>query len=109
MKNCLITHLKHRLVPCRGEVTKKDNNNDEKNRGFLLIEQVDTDLVLIPHDNIDQQHTRHAEPCEHGQIEEDNVDINRIQLIATTPVTPSLLPPQQSSLVSSLIPVINRK
>jgi hypothetical protein len=108
-KNRLISHLKHRLAPCRLESSKRDGNDDEKNRGFLLIDQVDADLVLIPNDANDQQHTRHAEPCEHGQIDEDSVDVNQIQLVSTTPVTPSLLPPQQKSLTSPIQPVINRK
>jgi hypothetical protein len=107
-KNRLISHLKHRLSPCRYDSTKRDENDAEKNQGFLLIDQVDSDLVLIPNDVNDPQHTRHAEPCEHGPIVEDPVDINQIQLISTTPVTPSLLPPQRSSLASSLQPVINR-
>jgi hypothetical protein len=65
---------------------------------------VDSDLVLIPNDHNDPQHTRHAEPCEHGHIDDDLIDINHIQLESTTPVTPHLLPPIQSSI----IPALNR-
>ncbi len=108
-RNFSFSQLKHRLVPHRYESAKKDENNDEKNQGFLFIDQVDSDLVYIPADNIDQQRTRHAEPCEHGQIDEDGVDINQIQLVSTTPVTPNLLPPSQSSLIPSILPVTNSK
>jgi hypothetical protein len=111
-KNYLISQLKNRLTPYRYEHTKRNENDQEKNRGFILIDQVDGDLVLIPNDNTDQQHTRHAEPCKHGQIDDDTVNIDQIQLESTTPVTPHLLPPPQSSsssLASSILPVINRK
>jgi hypothetical protein len=108
-KNYLISQLKHRLASHKCENTKRDENDQEKNRGFLLIDQVDADLVLIPNDHNDQQYTSHAEPCEYGQIIEDIVDIDLIQLESTTPVTPHLLPPLQSSLPSSILPVINRK
>jgi hypothetical protein len=106
-KNYLISQLKHRLASHKCENTKRDENDQEKNRGFLLIDQVDADLVLIPNDHNDQQYTSHAEPCEYGQIIEDIVDIDLIQLESTTPVTPHLLPPLQSSLPSSILPVIN--
>ncbi|CAF1140190.1 unnamed protein product [Rotaria sordida] len=102
-----ISQLKTRLIPYRYENTKKDENGHDKNQGFLLINQADDDLVLIHNDNVDQQHTRHSEPCEHGRIDEDNVDVSQIQLIPTTPITPSLLPPQQSSLISAISPVVN--
>jgi len=72
----------------------------KKNRGFLLIDEIDSDLVLIPNDHIDSQHTRHAVPCDY---DDDTVDISQIQLESTTPVTPHLLPPPQLSL----LPVIN--
>jgi hypothetical protein len=101
--------MKHRLVPHRYEHTKRDENEQEKNRGFILIDQVDGDLVLIPNDTTDQQHTRHAEPCEYEQIDEDTVRLSQIQLESTTPVTPHLLPPSQTSLPSSTLSVINRK
>jgi hypothetical protein len=104
-----MNHLKHRLASHKYEYTKRNGDDHEKNNGFLLIDQVDKDLVLISSDNIDQQRTRHAEPCVHGQIDEESIDINRIQLISTTPVTPSLLPPQTSTLTSSLLPLRNRK
>ncbi|CAF0905862.1 unnamed protein product [Adineta steineri] len=107
-KNRIISTIKHRLAPCRYETTKKDENNDEKNRGFLLIDQDGTDLGLISHDNIDQQHTRHAEPCQHGQLDEYSADTNQNHLLSSTPVTPSLLPPQQITLTSSsILPLIN--
>ncbi len=77
----------------------------ERNQGFLLINQVDSDLVLIPNDHNDSLHTRHAEPCEHGQIDDDIVDVDHIQLDSSTPVTPHLIPPVQSSI----LPLRNRK
>jgi len=115
-KRYLISQLKSRLTPYRYEHTKRTENDQEKNRGFILVDQVDGDLVLIPNDNTDQQHTRHAQPCEHGQIDDDTVNIDHIQLESTTPVTPHLLPPppppppqSSSSLAPSILPVINRK
>jgi hypothetical protein len=82
---------------------KRGEHDQEKNQGFILIDQIDSDLVLIPTDHNDPQHTRHAEPCEHGQIDDDIVDINHLQFESTTPATPDLLPPIQTAL-----PVINR-
>jgi hypothetical protein len=108
-KHHLISHLKQRLSPHRYEYTNGNENNSEKNQGFLLIDQIDADLVLIPNDHIDQQGTRHAEPCEHVQIDDAIIDIAHIQLESTTPVTPHLLPPPpQSPLPSSILPVTNR-
>jgi hypothetical protein len=98
-KHHLISQLKYRFASHRNEHKKREEHDPEKNRGFVLIDQVDSDLVLIPNDNNDPQHTRHAEPCEHGQIDDDIVDINHIQLESTTPVTPHLLPPTQSSIL----------
>ncbi|UJR35843.1 hypothetical protein I4U23_028587 [Adineta vaga] len=104
----IISNIKHCLAPYRNEVTKKDGHNADKNRGFLLIDQLDSDLVLIPGDNNDQQHTRHAEPCAHEYVEEDTLDVNQIHLLSTTPATPSLLPPQQPTLnSSSILPIMH--
>jgi len=99
-KNHLISQLKHRFVSHKSNHTKRNEKNHEKNRGFLLIDEVDSDLVLIPNDHIDSQHTRHAVPCDY---DDDIVDINQLHIESTTPVTPHLLPPPQLSLV----PVIN--
>lgn len=93
----------------RHDSNKHTGNDQEKNHGYLLIDHVDSDLVLIPTDNSDAQHTRHAEPCEHGQIDDDIVDINEVHLEPTTPVTPHLLPPTSSSVPHSILPVINRE
>ena len=106
-KNRLMSNLKYCLAPHKHEAAK---NDEEKNRGFLLIDQVDADLVLISNENGDQQHTRHAEPCVHEQVAGDTLDVNQIQLMSTTPVTPSLLPPQQPTThSSSSLPLMNRK
>lgn len=84
-------------------------NNVEKNRGFLLIDCNGADLGIISSDNSDLQRTRHAEPCEHDDINDDIVDINDIHLEPTTPATPHLLPPTQSTVPNLISPLISRK
>ncbi|CAF1109174.1 unnamed protein product [Rotaria magnacalcarata] len=106
-KKFSISQIKNRLIPQRCENTKKDENHNEKNNGFLFVDQIDTDLVLIQTDTFDQQSTRHPEPCGFPPIYDDNMDINQMQLIPTTPVTPNLLPPEQPSLASPLLHVAN--
>ncbi|CAF3477337.1 unnamed protein product [Rotaria sp. Silwood1] len=104
----IIDQLKNRFTTCRYDNPKKDENESDKNRGFLLINQADDDIVYIQNDNADQQHTRHSEPCEHGRIDEDNAHVNQAQLVPTTPITPSLSPPQPSPLAFAISPVVNR-
>ena len=60
---------------------------------------------------MDSEHTRHAEPCVHGEINGDHADDNESQSISVTPLTPSLLPPTQSSrpVTSSALLPINRQ
>ncbi|CAM2709473.1 unnamed protein product [Rotaria socialis] len=86
-------------------ITSDDTITDRRDQPS--IDQIDTDLVLIQTDTFDQQSTRHPEPCGVPPSYDDNMDINQMQLIPTTPVTPNLLPPEQPSLVSSLLPVAN--
>lgn len=101
--------MKHPFTSHRHDSSKRTGNDHEKDHGFLLINHVGADLVVIPTDNNDVQHTRHAEPCEHGRIDDDIVDINGVHLEPTTPVTPHLLPPMPTSLPNSIVPVINRE
>jgi len=108
-KKHLISQLKSRFVPHRHDHTKRGEDNQEKNRGFVLIDQVNSDLLLIPNDHSDPQHTRHAEACEHDRIDDDIVHIDHIQIESTTPVTPHLLPPMPPSIPSSTSPIVNRK
>lgn len=108
-KNQLMSKITQRIAPYRYDQTKRDEINQEKNQGFLYVDQVDGDLIVIPNDNTDQQYTRHAEPCEHSLIDNDTVDIDQIQLASSTPVTPHLLPPSKSTTSPSILSVINRK
>ncbi|CAF4603540.1 unnamed protein product [Rotaria sp. Silwood2] len=108
-KKFSISQIKTRLAPYRQDTPKKHENEIEKNQGFLLINQGGEDFIFIDNDNSDQQHTRHSEPCEHGRIDEDNVDMSQAQLVPTTPVTPNLVPPQQSELAFAISPVVSRK
>ena len=52
-------------------------NNYEKNHGFLVVEDIDSDLVLLPDDSFDQQATQHAQPC--VQVNDLKFDSNQIQ------------------------------
>ncbi|CAF3058969.1 unnamed protein product [Rotaria sp. Silwood2] len=106
-KKFSISQIKTRLAPYRQDTPKKHENEIEKNQGFLLINQGGEDFIFIDNDNSDQQHTRHSEPCEHGRIDEDNVDMSQAQLVPTTPVTPNLVPPQQSELAFAISPVVS--
>lgn len=104
-KKFTLAHLKHKFSPHRSENSKKDENNDQKNNGFVLVDPDGTDVVLLQNDTFDQQNTRHPEPCDFGSVDDDNdnVDVNQIHLLSTTPATPSLLPPEQPVLASSII------
>lgn len=105
-KHRLISQFKNRF---KHDSSKSAENDEEKNRGFLLIDRNGVDIGVISSENSDIQHTRHAEPCEHESIDDDIVDINDIHLEPTTPATPHLLPPTQSSLPNSISPLINRE
>lgn len=101
----LFSQLKHRVVAHLHDHSRRDKSDDEKNHGYVFINGIDNDAFVIAADNADQQNTRHPEPCEHSQIDDDMVDINYIQLESTTPMTPNLHPPTQSS---AIVPMINR-
>ncbi|CAF1460118.1 unnamed protein product [Adineta ricciae] len=68
-----LTHLKNKIKPHRA--VKIDDY--EKNHGFLVVEDIDSDLVLLPDDSFDQQATQHAQPC--VQINDLKFDSNQIQ------------------------------
>jgi len=71
----------------------------KKNNGYLIVENPDSEPVLLPNDSIDDDHqqTQHAQPC--VQINHISFDLNQIQYTSITPMTPNLLPPQQTLLV----------
>ncbi len=81
---------------CRHE---HQDNNHEKNNGYLVVVNPDSEPVLLPNDSIDNddhQQTQHAQPC--VQINHISFDLNQIQYTSLTPMTPNLLPPQQTLL-----------
>ncbi|CAF0863435.1 unnamed protein product [Adineta ricciae] len=69
-----LTHLKNKIKPHRA-VKKTDDY--EKNHGFLVVEDIDSDLVLLSDDSFDQQATQHAQPC--VQVNDLKFDSNQIQ------------------------------
>ncbi|CAM4745646.1 unnamed protein product [Rotaria magnacalcarata] len=83
------------------------NQSDSITSDDTITDQCDQPSILIQTDTFDQQSTRHPEPCGFPPIYDDNMDINQMQLIPTTPVTPNLLPPEQPSLASPLLHVAN--
>lgn len=104
----LISNFEQRLLPSRSDSRRREGSNPEFNEGFLLVDPSQLDLIFIPSDQMDSQHTRHAEPCVHGEIDDDHTDTNENQSISVTPLTPSLLPPTQSSRTitsSTLLPM----
>lgn len=84
----LISQLKNRITH-RHDQCKREKVEDEKNNGFVYIDGVDNETMLVSVDHADQQKTRHPEPCEHSQIDDDIVDISYNHLESSTPATPT--------------------
>jgi len=98
-----LSHIKNKIRSSRHEYI----DDREKNNGFLVVESLDSDLVLLPDNSLDQQETRHAEPC--VQINEVGFDLHQIQYTAPKPVTPNVSPLQRPFLGLSRMIVGNRK
>lgn len=94
----LISHIKNRFHAHRHENCKREKIDAEKNNGFVYIDGIDNETLLVSVENADQQNTRHPEPCEHGQIDDDIVEISSDHIESSTPATPT-----QSSAAISLI------
>jgi hypothetical protein len=86
--------LKNKLK-CRHQQT---DNNREKNIGYLVVVNPDSEPVLLPNDSIDDDHqqTQHAQPC--VQINHSSFDLNQIQYTSMTSMTPNLSPPSETLL-----------
>jgi hypothetical protein len=83
-----------------------NENNREKNNGYLVVEKFNSELIVVQNENIDQQTTQHAQPCVHGQLNEDNFELNHTQVVPSTPNEVRLPPP---ILGSARMAVANRK
>ncbi|CAF0975201.1 unnamed protein product [Adineta steineri] len=71
-------------------------DESEKYHGYLVVETLNSELIVQPYDNLDQQATQHAEPC--VQTNDDNFDLNQIQYASVTPVLPNPSPLQRPIL-----------
>jgi len=84
----LFSQLKNRIVAHRNEHGKREKIDAEKNNGFVYVNGVDNDTVVISTDNADLHDTRHPVPCEHPHNDDDIVDIsyNPIESSISTPI-----------------------
>lgn len=56
------------------------DQNNEKNDGFLMVTNPESEPILLPNETSDHQQTQHAQPC--MQINDTNFDLNQIQYSA---------------------------
>jgi len=94
--NELIHQIKTRFRPPRYEMDPSHDTSHDRNNGFLLVEPNTSQLVFISSDHLDQQMTRHAIDCVHGEIQDESTE-NQLE----TPVTPNLIPPSSSSTLTA--------
>ncbi|CAF4526416.1 unnamed protein product, partial [Rotaria socialis] len=81
----------------KNKISNKIKNNGEneqdKNRGYLMVEKSETGLIVLPNDSIDQELTQYAQSCVH--MDELSFDPSQIQCSSNLLSTPNFLTTQQ--------------
>ncbi|UJR10181.1 hypothetical protein I4U23_014396 [Adineta vaga] len=96
-------HLRNKIKPCRSVHI----DDDEKNRGYIFVDNIDSELILRTDDSLDQLATRHAQPC--VQINDLNFDSNQIQYESAMTVSSNIFSAAPSQPFLGLSRILDEK